>query len=258
MTEIETKWLDYAWRVVNCPQSHRVACVKAGAAVSGKGRVDGNDLRLPGYLGSNYQQGSILCVAAVGREPSVEFESKNPQNAATDRKLFELTRKWMKDGRSQESDAEYLKAARLCYEEALPLWSRWRRHFRTLVEDYLKMTIADIAYTNLAKCRVPIHQGARPRQAEARLTRLCQSDFIPMREIVDIVRPTAVLVCVLRAGRNGDIVESWDGEHSSPLVYAWQGQSGHDQHNKTKGARRLHEWAPDMALKVLSNLNIRE
>ncbi len=257
MTGTELLWLDYAWCVVNCPQSHLTACIKAGAAVPGIDRVDGNELRLPGYLGRNYRPGGILCVAAVGREPSLEDEKKNPENAKRDARLFKLTRKWIEAGRSPENDLQYLQSVRLFYEEALPGWRRWRRHFNTLVESYLKMSVSDIAYTNLAKWRVPIHRGQQARQAEARLTRLCQSDFIPIREIVDILRPVAVLVGVLGAGRNGDIVERWDGEHCSPLVYAWQGQSGHDRHNTAKGARPLREWAPDMAQEVRSRLKHR-
>ena len=254
MNETERLWLDYAWRVVNCPEPHLSACINKGAAVPGIDRVDGNDLRLPGYLGRNYRPGGILCVAAVSREPSLQDEEDSPPIARTNASLFKLTRRWIRRGRSRESDSRYVRSMRLCYEEALPIWTRWKRHFRTLIEDHLKLGISDIAYTNLAKCRVPIDKGTQARQAESRLTRLCQSEFIPMREIVDIVQPAAVLVSVLGAGRNGDIVESWDGERSSPLVYAWQGQSGHDRHNTDPTARKLSDWAPEMAREVHSYL----
>ena len=254
MNKTEQSWLDYAWRVVNCSEPHLSACINAGAAVPGSGRVDGNDIRLPGYLGRSYQPGGILCVAAVSREPSLEHQEKNPANARTDATLFKLTRKWIKDGRSRTSDERYLNSVRSYYEDALPTWDRWRRHFRTLVEEYLEMGVSDVAYTNLAKCRVSIDQGAQVRRAEATLTRLCQREFIPMRRIVDIVEPVVILVAVLNAGRNGDIVESWDGQRCSPLVYAWQGQSGHDRHNTDPRARKLHDWAPDMAKEVRRRL----
>ena len=255
MNETEKSWLDYAWRVVNCPENHLDACIRAGAAVPGIDRVDGNDLRLPGYIGRNYQLGGILCVAAVGREPSLCDEKKDPVNAKLDARLFATIRRWIRDGRSQRNDAEYLESARVCYEESLPGWSRWKRHFRTLVEEYLKMGVSDIVYTNLAKCRVPIDRGSNERNAQEKLIRLCQRDFIPMREIVDIVKPTAVLVCVLYAGRNGDIVKSWDGENCSPLVYSWQGQSGHNRHNRDPRAESLHQWAPDMVREIRVRLN---
>ena len=55
LPDIEAAWLNYAWRVVNCPESHRARCIREGVGVPGPGRVDGNDLRLPGYLGRNYE-----------------------------------------------------------------------------------------------------------------------------------------------------------------------------------------------------------
>ena len=152
----------------------------------------------------------------------------------------------MASGRTATNDAHYLESVRTAYEAALPQWSRWRRHFRSLVEDYLKLDLTQIAWTNLAKCRVPTHRGSAARRAEAKVTRLCQREFAPMRVLVDRIRPQIVLTCVLRAGREGDIVSSWDGNLSSPLVYAWHGQSGQDRHNTDPSARRLREWAPRM------------
>ncbi len=257
MNKIERAWLDYAWQVVNCPESHLYACINAGAAVPGKGRVDGNDLRLPGYLGRNYRPGGILCVAAVGREPTIEREKKYPVIRRTNANLYNLTQKWIKKGRSSRKDAQYLKSAQICYEEALPNWPRWRRHFRTLVEDYLNMNVTNIAWTNLAKCRVSIDRGQKARTSESNLTRLCQRHFIPIRAIVDILQPVVILVSVLDAGRGGSIVESWDGQSCSPLVYSWQGQSGHDRHNADPRARRLHDWAPDMVREVRSRIEAK-
>lgn len=255
LTKLEKRWLGYAWRVVNCPQSHLDACRRAGAAVPGPSRVDGNDMRLPGYLGRNYRSGGIICVAAVSREPSLEDEKEESATLRTNNaKIFQVTREWIKNGRSRGNDALYLESIRSAYENALPKWPRWTRHFKSLVVDYLKMDVTEVIWTNLAKCRVPIDRGSKARQAEARLTRLCQRKFIPMREIVDIVRPTAVLVCVLNAGQNGDIVDSWDGERCRPLVYSWQGQSGHDRHNTHPERRKLHEWAPEMAREVRRRL----
>jgi hypothetical protein len=53
------------------------------------------------------------------------------------------------------------------------------------------MDRTQIAYTNLAKCRVSIDRGARQRAAEAVLTRLCQRDY-PMADLVEAIRPVAV------------------------------------------------------------------
>lgn len=251
MTETELQWLDYAWGVVNCSQEHQGRCVAAGAAVPGPGRVDGNELRWPGYLGRDYRSNQgILCVAAVHREPSPSREESRPVLRETNAALISSARRWLASGRSDESDSFYIESVRRAYEEGLPHWRRWRRHFRILVEKYLGLKISEIAWANLAKCRVPIDRGDAARRAEAKLTRICQVEFVPMSDLVDKIRPIAVLVSVLRAGRGGDIVTSWDGQHCSPRVYAWQGQSGHDRHNTHPEARPLHDWAPEMAADV--------
>ena len=247
MTEIEDRWLDYAWSIVNCPTFHRNRCEALGAAIPGPGRVDGNEVRWPGYLGRDYpEESGILCVAAVHREGSPEDEAGDPVIRRTNAELVDAHRRWVRCGRSSREDRAYLEAVRGAYEHALPRWSRWKRHFRPLVEDYLGMRRAEIAWTNLAKCRVAIHRGNRVRTAEAKLTRLCQQEFAPVSELVDRIRPALVLTCVLHARAGGGIVSSWGSQSASPLVHCWQGQSGHDRHNTTIGARKLSEWAPEM------------
>lgn len=251
MNDLERRWVDYAWGILNCPEEHRRRCVGAGAAVPGPRRVDGNDLRWPGYLGRDWNPNrGVLCVGAVHREPSLESEAGDPIGARTNAELIQFARRWLHVGRSPESDRAYLDSLRNTYEEALPSWSRWKRHFRTLVEDHLGLTVKEIAWTNLAKCRVPIHSGDRARRAEQHLTRLCQAEFAPVSDLVERIRPVAVLVAVLKAGSGGPIVSSWESPNASPLVFTWQGQSGHDRHNTDRQARKLSEWAPEMAAQV--------
>lgn len=258
MTQTERAWLEYAWRVVACPDDHLARCIANGAAVPGEGRVDGNDLRWPGYLGREYRSGrSVLCVGAVHRESSVKNEDASEIIANINRRLISSARTWLAYGRSKNSDAAYLEEVRDAYEKGLPAWPRYQRHFRRLVQDHLGLSVPEIAWTNLAKCRVPIDRGAAQRQAEQRLTRLCQAEFAPLRNLVDAIRPTAVLVAVLHAGRNGDIVD-WGAIGWKPLVYSWQGQSGHDRHNTDPSARRLEEWAPEMAEQIRLRWNANE
>ncbi len=242
VNEIEANWLEHAWQIVNCPETHLRRCQAAGGAVPGQGRVDGNELRWPGYLGRGYpSEGGILCVGAVHREERPDDEKKNPVIGRTNRELATATRHWMASGRTATNDVHYLESVRTAYEVALPEWSRWRRHFRRLIEDYLKLDLTQIAWTNLAKCRAPIHRGAAEQRAEAKLTRLCQRDFCPMSDLIDLIRPQIVLTCVLRAGREGGIVSSWNGKLASPRVYAWHGRNGLDP-----SGRRLQDWAPTM------------
>jgi len=188
-------------------------------------------------------------VGAVHRESTPEGEKADPRIVRTNRQLAESAREWLAVGRSEDADDRYLDRLRTAYAEALPAWSRWQRHFRTLVEDYLQMDQAQIAWTNLAKCRVSIDRGAKQRAAEVQLTRLCQQTF-PVADLVEAIRPRVVLVAVLGAVKPGEIVSSWSSPSCSPLVYAWQGQSGHDRHNTAPGARPLSEWAPEMANSV--------
>lgn len=248
-SEVEDRWLEYAWAVLNTPDRHRAECIAGGGAVPGPGRVDGNELRWPGYLGARYEPGrSVLCVGAVHREATLELHA-DPVIASTDREFIDVARAWLRSGRSAASDAEYLDGLRAAYVRALPSWSRWKRHFRPLVEDYLGMDRTQIAWANLAKCRVSIDRGSKQRAAEGVLTPMCQRQY-PMADLVEASRPVAVLVAVLQARPGGDIVRSWSSQTCSPVVYTWQGQSGHDRHNTAPGARPLRQWAPEMAEQV--------
>ncbi len=248
MTATEERWLDYAWSVINCPASHRERCEALGAAIPGIGRVDGNEVRWPGYLGRGYRERvGVLCVGAVHREARPEDEARNSVIRRTNTQMVNAHRRWLQRGRSRDEDRTYLEAVRGAYEDALPHWSRWKRHFRSLVQDYLGISRTDIAWANLAKCRVAIHLGSRIRTAEAKLTRLCQQEFSPVSQLVDAIRPGLVLTCVLHAKVGGGIVSSWESRSTSPIVFSWQGQSGHDRHNTDPDARQLREWAPRMA-----------
>ncbi len=249
-TDDERRWLDYAWSVIDTPAEHLRRCIGRGGATPGEGRVEGNELRWPGYLGRNYgAEPRVLCVGAVHREGTPALQAGNQTIAETDRQLVSAARLWRESGRSDVVDARYLANTRDAYERALPAWSRWNRHFRTLVEDHLRLDRTRIAYTNLAKCRVSIDRGAKQRAAEQALTRLCQQQH-PISDVLEAIQPTVVLVAVLGARPGGDVVTSWSSASCSPLVFAWQGQSGHDRHNTAPGARPLREWAPEMAAAV--------
>jgi hypothetical protein len=256
MDETEERWLDYAWRVVNCPPAHLRLCENAGGARSGPGRVDGLDLRWPGYLGRNYHESQgILCVGAVHLEvPLAELES-NPEGFRSDQTQVEAVRTWLTEGRSSGTDEIFLERMRTAYEGVggLPRWQRWRRHFRSLVCDHLGMDETKVAWTNLAKCKCAIHLGSTQRAAQANLVRLCQQEF-PVRDLVEAIRPVAVLVSVLNAKANGPIVSTWRSASCDPLVFTWQGQSGHDRHNTDPNARKFRDWTPDAAAQIRARM----
>ena len=114
MTETEKRWLNYAWSVINCPKSHREQCEALGAAVPGHGRVDGNEVRWPGYLGGGYRKGTgILCVGAVHREARPEDEACDSVTRRTNAELVNAHRCWVQRGRynqlvMSESPSRYM------------------------------------------------------------------------------------------------------------------------------------------------------
>lgn len=190
--------------------------------------MDGLDLRWPGYLGRNYHESQgILCVGAVHVEvPLAELES-NPEGFRSDQTQVEAVRTWLTEGRSSGTDEIFLERMRTAYEGVggLPRWQRWRRHFRSLLCDHLGVDETKVAWPNLAKCKCAIHLGSTQRAPQANLVRLCQQEF-PVRDLVEAIRPVAVLVSVLNAKANGPIVSNWRSASCDPLVFTWQGRQG--------------------------------
>ena len=238
VTETESRWLDYAWRVTNCPPEHRRTCESLGGAPVGAARQDGNDLRWPGYLGRRYdQRRGVLCVGHVHRERT------GAKLAGADAKveplLVDAARRWLTLGRSPENDASYLAAVQDAFEEWIPSWSRWSSGFKRVVEDELGMDHTQIGFTNLAKCRYPL-EGSPP----IKLFVHCQETF-PVQRLVEAIRPRAVLCGVLQADETGQIVSTWKSQHAQPLVFTWHGR----QNTDLRG-RRLAEWAPEAGRRI--------
>ena len=209
-------------------------------------------MRWPGYLGERYEpEQGVLCVGAVHRQGTTELHVRDPVNAATDGELVSVTRSWLTEGRSAASESA------TCTGCGRPTFARFRRGRGGggTSARWSRTTSAWIA----RRSRTPILRSvacrstAAPntRAAEATLTRLCQRAY-PIAELAEALRPAAVLVAVLGGRPGGDIVSRWSSPTWSPLVYAWQGQSGHDRHNTAPGARPLHEWAPEMVEEVRS------
>ena len=234
VTKIEESWLDYAWSVVDCPDQHRTRCEVLGAAVPGPGSMDGNEVRWPGYIGRNYQENKgVLCIGAAHREAHPE-EAADPVIGRTNADLVEAHRRWLHNGRSQTEDMAFLEGVRSAYEEALPHWRRWNNPFRKLIQDHLGMSISEIAWDNLAKCR----GGSSPH---AKLAYFCQREFVPVSILIEALRPAVVLNCVLPAKPGGRIVSSWVSPSASPLVFSFHGRYSTDHEG-----RKLDEWAPEV------------
>jgi hypothetical protein len=243
LTEIETAWLNHAWTVVNCPPQHRQACIALGGATSGPGRVQYNDILSPGYLGRNYDQGRVLCMGAAGREPSLQDEQEKPNLRKTASATASQIREWTRQvPRTVGTDEAFLRSFQATSEEA---WRQWPRLaiFRRLFAG-LGIDSTQVAWSNLAKCR------ANDGLDSAHLTKLCilcQHQF-PVAELVEAIRPVAVLICVIAAdpSREGEVVATWkpnDGRR--PYVFAFEGRNGRD----VKG-RKMDEWELEVVPKV--------
>lgn len=238
VTETERRWLDYAWIVANCTPEHRRTCEDRGGAPPGAKRQVGNDLRWPGYLGRKYdERQGLLCVGHVHRERT--GAELTDVDAMVERALVGTTQRWRSQGRSARNDASYLAGVRDAFEEWIPIWLRWSKGFKRVVEGELGMDLTQIAWTNLAKCRYP-----RPGSPPDKLLVYCQGTF-PMREVVDAIRPRAVLCCVLQAHEGGSIVKTWNSDHAQPLVFTW-----HGLHSTDHRGRKLAEWAPEAGLRI--------
>lgn len=238
MTETEGRWLDYAWIVTNCTSEHRRTCEYRGGASLGDARQEGNDLRWAGYLGQRYdERNGVLCVGHVHRERTGSELTR--VDARAERLLVDAARGWLSLGRSRENDASYLAAVRAAFELWIPIWTRWSRGFKAVVEGELGMDLTQIAWTNLAKCRYPL-RGSPPNELLAH----CQRTF-PIQDVVDAIRPKVVLCCVLRAHEEGTIVKTWNSQHAQPLVFTWNGRNSTDDRG-----RRLAVWAPEAGRRI--------
>jgi hypothetical protein len=226
LTVTEERWLEYARRVVNVSEAHISGCESAGGAPAGVDRDPATAVRWPGYIGKEYVEGhGVLCVAQVHREGHAKAEKLDDQISL---KLVDVVSRW-KQG--QVDDVTFLLEARSAYRYWIPLWTRWKQHFKYLVEDLLGLTVDEIAYANLAKCMVPIETS--PDE----VVRFCQGDF-PVCDLVEAVKPRAVLCCRVDAYEGGPTIKTWCTDE----VYTWDGR-----HGTNRAGDKLNVWGPRMA-----------
>lgn len=188
MTDLEADWLQYARRLLH-DEAHIRACANAGGSPAHPG-VDDTQLRWPGYLGRDYRDGGVLCVANVHRD----FASGGAGTAVRDG-IVDSTRRW-KDG--DLDDAGYLNAARSAYVRGLRAWTVGGRLGNAL--EILDAPIEAIAYTNAAKCQFPETEPKIPKAGAIKtgLIRLCVAQN-PLTDLVGLLRPAVVLVTAVNA-----------------------------------------------------------
>jgi len=101
-------------------------------------------------------------LGAVHGEAKPEDLAKDATLNASEFRMSDAVHAWRAAGWSTGADAAYLEGVRSSYEMAMPDWPRWRRTFKPLVEGQLRMDITQVAWSNLAKCRLLC--GRAPRR----------------------------------------------------------------------------------------------
>lgn len=115
LTDIEERWLAYAYDVVTA-DDHTAACLAAGG-----GCLEPNgspELRWPGYLGRSCRPGGLLLVGNVHRN-----FSSNGVSPSVSSELVAATRDWRK---SPNDGEDYLQQTRRVYLAGLASSPRWR------------------------------------------------------------------------------------------------------------------------------------
>ena len=236
MNETEAKWLEYACGIATCPDSHRAKCIALGAATSQPGCCVGNDLRWPGYLGANYRPGvGVLFVGAVhgAESPDASDDLKRTSDALTN-----LLKGWTAQPRSRSRDEQFLRDFQRAFVKAAVLWKRWKVFAKIL--EALKLSIEQVAYTNLAKCKA--------YDAGYKHIKLCQSEFAPISSLVQTLNPRAIFTCVLPAALGGRLGVQWcDSRRECPPVYPFDGRTQMDGYG-----RKFEIWMKDVAGKLLA------
>ncbi|MGH2796502.1 MAG: tyrosine-type recombinase/integrase [Thermoleophilaceae bacterium] len=226
VAEVERRWIAYARGVVHVSPSHLALCESKGGVPDAAD--PSRSLRWPGYIGRRYDEGrGILCVNQVHRDDNAESEQVD---LGVNLRYVDATARW-KAG--DLDDGTFLEETRRAYEYWIPRWDAWK-HFRQLVQEQLGLGVDEIAYTNLAKCQLPIDRDTTP------VVQLCQQEF-PMGALVTAIRPLAVLCARADAYEGGPIVREW----CSTEVFTFNFRTGQ---NKAGELRSV--WGAKMAARL--------
>jgi hypothetical protein len=176
-TPLEKAWLDYARGVIGCDDVHLEKCRgfrKPSFQTSG---LD-DSIRWPGNLGSNYERASvkIFCLAQIHNDRVLYLTAR----------YLEPAMRNFRDGSIGES--EFLQRCREYYEKQIPNWGTWGRFTDILPS---QVTVADIAYANIAKCWAPGATRDLPVNNQPTMTR-CNERF-PIHCLIDLLKPDLIV-----------------------------------------------------------------
>jgi hypothetical protein len=213
LIEVEKRWLDYARRIVNVDVAHLARCAAAGGLSD---PVDPSQaLRWPGYLGYSYETARVLLVGQVHRD----INAASGVDPAVNDRYVAQTYDW---SLGRISDETFLEETRRAYPYWMKDWPGAWRHFRALLNT-LELGFEQIAYANLAKCQLPT-----TRKPDV-LLQVCQRDF-PMRELVEAIHPTMVLVAAKNAHEGGGTVTDW----GTPNVFTFDFRRGTNRNDEKR------------------------
>ena len=231
----EPGWLGWARPIVRmqaCEPAHFAWCREAlGPAEYPEVAEDpASDptLRWPGYLGIDWKPDhGVLFVGSVHSDFRKDgHRGGGPDRAALVARMAVANRRWRDlEVDSAAEDARYLDATRGAYSRLMPGWSRDSAF--GAVRRELGDAVEEIAWTNLAHCR------AQPKLTpgsggEYTLQRKCSGvdGTFPIKELLDAIRPAAVLACASPLGgrdaRRFDLIFSHGG---APLVWTFNGRT---------------------------------
>ena len=254
LTAWELAWLDWARPIVDCinekPAHFKWCTERIGACGYDGPGADDPTLRWPGYLGAEWRPGrGVLFIGSVhadftGYAPqgldrrSVPSPRDPAERARLARAMGEANRAWRDAPKDSAAAEVFLTASRRAYASLAPGWKRdWE--FR-LVREALGDGIEEVAWTNLAHCRV------RPKALddEYPLQRRCSSTdgAFPIGGLLGAIRPVAVLSCVQPLETSERHRYVWSGGGWDAKVFAFHGMHGtRNGENRDVWARKVAE-----------------
>jgi hypothetical protein len=122
----------------------------------------------------------------------------------------------------------FLAESRPAYMSSAAEWPWWKRQYQRLLNE-ARVPMAEVAFTNFAKCRTATEEESN---ASLRLAKLC-GEFFPPAALIRLLRPAAVLIASLQldVGDVGDV-----------LVVRWHGRTGVNEEGL-----RMENWLPHQA-----------
>ncbi len=176
-TPLEKAWLNYARGIIGCDDEHLKQCRRLRKPSFPNFGLD-DSIRWPGNLGSNYERTcvKVLCLAQIHNDRVLDLTARG----------FEPAMRDFRDG--SIGDSKFLQCCREYYEKQIPNWGTWRKFTDILPS---QVTVADIAYANIAKCWAPA--WTRVLRVDNQPTMTACNERFPIHCLVDLLKPDLIV-----------------------------------------------------------------